>query len=81
MIKFLINALINAGLVFGTLLAVLSGIYGFFAISVITGELLDDIERKYGFKGSMIAFLVLMVIASIVGAAILTFIFTSVYGV
>lgn len=65
--------LITAGLMFGTMLIVILGIYGFFAISVITGELLDSIERKYGFKGSMIAFLVLMAIVSIIGAAILTF--------
>ena len=66
--------LISAGLIFGTMLVVILGIYGFFAISVITGELLDDIERKYGLKGSVIAFLVLMAIASAIVAAILTLI-------
>lgn len=65
---------ITAGLMFGTMLLVILGIYGFFAISVITGELLANIERKYGFKGSVIAFLVLMAVSSIIGAAILTFI-------
>ena len=65
--------LIIAGLVFGTLLAVLLGLYGILVIGIKLGELLDDIERKYGFKGSVIAFLVLMAIASVIGAALLVF--------
>lgn len=64
--------LITAGLMFGTLFAVVLGSLGFFAIVIIMGELLDNIERKYGFKGSVIAFLVLMAIVSVVGAFILT---------
>lgn len=66
--------LIITGLMFGTLLAVLLGLYGTLVIGIKLGEFLDDIERKYGFKGSMIAFLVLMAIASVVGAALLVLI-------
>lgn len=63
--------LIISGLIFGTLLAVVLGIWGFIITTIKLGEFLDNIERKYGFKGSVIAFLVLMAIASIVGAFIL----------
>ena len=65
--------LIITGLIFGTLLAIVLGIYGIIITTIKVGEFLDNIERKYGFKGSMIAFLVLMAIASVAGAAILTF--------
>ena len=65
--------LITAGFMIGTLLGVLLGLYGFLVIGIKLGEFLDDIERKYGFKGSVIAFIVLMAISSIIGAAILTF--------
>lgn len=65
--------LIITGLVFGTLLAVLLGLYGIFVIGIKLGEFLDDIERKYGFKGSVIALLVFMAVSSIIGAALLVF--------
>lgn len=63
--------LIITGLIFGTLLAIVLGVCGFIIITIKLGELLDSIERKYGFKGSVTAFFVLMAIASVIGAAIL----------
>ena len=70
MLKFLIMA----GLFFGIALGGILAFYAVVTIGILLGEFFDDIERKYGFKGTVISFLIGLAITSFIVAAILTFI-------
>lgn len=66
--------LITAGLMFGMGLLGLVGFYLIFFIGIKLGEFMDYVDREYGFKGSVMVFLISLAIVSIIGAFILTFI-------
>ena len=55
----------------------LCGVTAFFTIltiGILLGEFFDDLGRKYGLKGSIIAFLIGLAIISLISAFILTII-------
>ena len=68
MLKFLTIA----GLFFSIALVGIIVFYAVMAIGILLGEFFDDIERKYGFKGTVISFLIGLAIVSIIVAFILT---------
>ena len=69
MLKFLIMA----GLFFGIALGGILAFYAVVTIGILLSEFADNIERKYGFRGSIICFLVGLAIVSLIAASILTF--------
>ena len=68
MLKFLTMA----ALFFSIALVGIIAFYAIVTVGILLGEFFDDIERKYGFKGTVISFLIGLAITSVVVAAILT---------
>lgn len=64
--------LIIAGLIFGSVVGLLFCFFALLFIGIRFGELMDDIEMKYGLKGSLVAFLIDVAILSLIVATILT---------
>lgn len=63
---------ITAGLFFGLAVGAILLWFGILYVGIRVGEFMDEIERKYGFKGCVFTFLITLAVTSIIGAAILT---------
>lgn len=68
MIKFWITAGLFFGLAVGAFLLWLGILY----VGIRAGEFMDEIERKYGFKGCVFTFLITLAAASLIVASVLT---------
>ena len=67
MLKFFMTS----GFFFIITVTIILGIWLLLFIGISSGELLEEVERKYGFKASIVAFLVVLAILSCVVSAAL----------
>jgi hypothetical protein len=63
---------ITAGLFFGLAVGAILFWFGILYVGIRVGEFMDEIERKYGFKGCVFTFLTILAVASLIVASILT---------
>ena len=61
-----------AGLFFGLAVGAVLLWFGILYVGIKAEEFMDEIERKYGFKGCVFAFLIILAVASLIVASVLT---------
>jgi hypothetical protein len=62
---------IIAALIFGSVVGFLFGTFVLLFVGIRFGQFMDRIEEMYGFRGSIIAFLIALAVASIIVATVL----------
>ena len=63
--------LIVAALIFGSIAGFLFGSFMLLFVGIRFGQFMDKIEEMYGFRGSILAFLIILAIVSFIAASIL----------